>query len=95
MWYERAYNYGRGLVIVLYILVVLGIGQHSPQYLETVDNALRIFIGIVLVALFNPWTHTSFNQFHRKIVFTSGLMLLLSSSLGSYVQSIAHMPHKN
>ena len=70
MWYERAYNYGRGLVIVLYILVVLGIGQHSPQYLETVDNALRIFIGIVLVALFNPWTHTSFNQFHRKIVFT-------------------------
>jgi len=95
MWYERAYNYTRILVLVLYVLAVLGIGEHSPQYLEVIDNVLKIFIGIVLVALFNPWTHTSFNKFHRRIVFSSGLMLLLSSSLGTYVRSVAHIPQKH
>ena len=80
---------------LLYIIVLLGVGGFAPQYLEYLKSFLRIYIGFLLVIYYNPITYKErkFGEFDRQLVFSSGVFLLLSStiigSIESYLQSNA------
>jgi hypothetical protein len=74
---------------------LLGVGGFAPQYLEYLKSFLRIYIGSLLVIYYNPITYNErkFGEFDRQLVFSSGVFLLLSStiigSIESYLQSNA------
>jgi hypothetical protein len=80
---------------LLYIIVLLGVGGFAPQYLEYLKSFLRIYIGSLLVIYYNPITYKErkFGEFDRQLAFSSGVFLLLSStiigSIESYLQSNA------
>ena len=82
---------------VLYIIVLLGVGGFAPQYLEQLKSFLRIYIGSLLVIYYNPITYSErkFGEFDRQLVFSSGVFLLLSStiigSIESYLQNNAKL----
>ncbi len=63
-------------------------GRFSPKYLDIVDDVLKIVVGMTLVYFFNPFTKTVCTNFHRKVVFTSAIILLFSSSLKTILQNI-------
>jgi len=82
---------------ILYIIVLLGVGGFAPQYLDQLKSFLRIYIGSLLVIYYNPITYSErkFGEFDRQLVFSSGVFLLLSStiigSIESYLQNNAKL----
>ena len=74
---------------ILYIIVLLGVGGYAPQYLEQLQSFLRIYIGSLLVIYYNPITYNQrkFGEFDRQLVFSSGIFLLLTSTIIASIQS--------
>jgi len=54
------------------------------HYLKTF---LQIYIGILLVITYNPFTYKDhqFGEFDRQLVFSSGIFLLLSTTIVSSI----------
>ena len=94
---EVFFLYSLRASFILYIIVLLGVGGYAPQYLEQLQSFLRIYIGSLLVIYYNPITYNErkFGEFDRQLVFSSGIFLLLSStiigSIESYLQYNAKM----
>ena len=81
--YQKLFLYGLNLSYVLYLFVVLGITSVAPQYLSYLRTFLKIYIGLILVYFYNPFTYKekNFTIFDRKLVFSAGIFLLLSTTL--------------
>jgi hypothetical protein len=79
--------YSINISFILYIIVLLGVGGFAPQYLEILNTFLRIYIGCLLVITYNPFTYTNrqFGEFDRQLVFSSGIFLLLSTTIVSSI----------
>jgi hypothetical protein len=98
---EIFFLYSLRASFILYIIVLLGVGGFAPQYLEHLKSFLRIYIGSLLVIYYNPITYNErkFGEYDRQLVFSSGVFLLLSStiigSIESYLQSNAKMVISN
>jgi hypothetical protein len=84
---ELLFLYSINASYILYIIVLLGIGGFAPNYLDYLKAFLRIYVGFLLFINYNPFTYKErkFSDIDRKIVFSSGLFLLLSSTIiGSF-----------
>jgi hypothetical protein len=94
---ERLFLYSLNASFILYIIVLLGVGGYAPQYLETLKSFLRIYIGLLLVINYNPYTYTDrkFGEFDRQLVFSSGIFLLLTSTIISSIESYIQYKAKN
>jgi len=94
---EIFFLYSLRASFILYIIVLLGVGGFAPQYLEQLKSFLRIYIGSLLVIYYNPITYNErkFGEFDRQLVFSSGIFLLLTStiiaSIEGYLQYNAKM----
>jgi len=94
---ERIFLYSLNASFILYIIVLLGVGGYAPQYLEALKSFLRIYIGFLLVINYNPYTYTErkFGEFDRQLVFSSGIFLLLTSTIISSIESYIQYNAKN
>ena len=78
---------------ILYTIALLGVGGFAPEYLSYLKSFLRIYVGFLLFINYNPFTYKErkFGEFDRQLVFSSGVFLLLSStiigSIETYLQS--------
>mgnify|MGYP001298095993 CR=1 FL=1 len=86
--YQNIFQYGLNASYVLYFLAILGAGSMAPEYLSTLRGFLKIYIGLLLVGLYNPLTYKerNFTEQDRKLVFSAGVFLLLSTTLVSTVE---------
>lgn len=80
---EELYNYSVYAWYILYALSFLGLYSNAPEYLTTVDFILRTYVSLFLVFRFNPYTKVHFTEFDRKIIFSAGIFLILSSTVTS------------
>jgi len=87
--YEKIYNYGSIVFVILYIITIIGVWRDSPKYLQIVDDIFKIFIGLILIYIFNPVSKQQITQFHKRLVFSAGIMILLSSS---FKNILLHIP---
>lgn len=65
----------------LYILFAVGIFKSAPQYLETLDYYVKIYISLFLLWRFNPFRTINFTELDRKISFSAGLFLFTTSAI--------------
>ena len=86
---EQFFLYSLRASFLLYIIVLFGIGGFAPQYLEQLKSFLRIYIGSLLVIYYNPITYSErkFGEFDRQLVFSSGIFLLLTSTIIASIES--------
>tara|TARA_Y100000780_G_C13557099_1_gene367641 strand:- start:496 stop:816 length:321 start_codon:yes stop_codon:yes gene_type:complete len=75
-------------IYILYILVFLGLWGGAPQYLNDLNYYLKIFVGTILTYTFNPFYEIKFDNIHKDIAFTAGIILLTSTSLSSFKERI-------
>ena len=80
---KEIFLYALYVSYVLYFIVLIGIGGYAPQYLNYMRDFLKYYIGILLIILYNPFTYKErkFEKFDRKLVFSAGLFILLSTTL--------------
>ena len=89
---ELVFIYSINISFLLYIIVLLGIGGFAPQYLDHLKTFLQVYIGILLVINFNPFTYKErqFGEFDRQLVFSSGIFLLLSNTIIGSFETYLH-----
>ena len=76
------------LFVVLYIMSYLGIWGESYAHLDTLNEVYKIFIGLVLIYFFNPWSKEKLTDFNKKIAFSAGLVLIFTSSISVLIKEI-------
>ena len=88
--YKEIFYYSINITFLLYVLVILGITQFAPKYLVFFREFLKLFIGFLLVIFYNPFIkfHKKIDITDRKIFFSSGLLLILSSVFYTYIEII-------
>ena len=87
--YEKIFLYSVNLSFILYFLALLGVGSYVPIYLENLKSLLKIYVGVLLFVRYNPITYKDkkFSEFDRQLVFSSSLLLLLSTALISGIEN--------
>lgn len=65
----------------LYILFAVGVVKSAPQYLETLDYYVKIYISLFLLWRFNPFRKIQFTELDRKISFSAGIFLLTTTAV--------------
>ena len=97
-WYETVFIYVTYVVYFLFIVTGIGISNYlglsedkAHEYLDRLDYFRQIYIGITLLLVFNPWTKTKYcTEFHKKIIFTSSIFLLLPPTV-SLLKEVRNM----
>lgn len=80
---------------ILYIIAYLGIKYYDPKYLDMLENIIKYYVIGFLLIRFNPFSSNKFNEFDRKIVFSSAIFLLSTTSViqyGKNVNILAYFP---
>jgi len=70
-----------------YLAVAFGIFEKNPEYLETLDFWLKVFMASFLILRFNPFTYTRFTEFDRKVVFSTGMFLFTVTIVDTYLKT--------
>lgn len=83
---ERAYNVLKYGMLIIYILVIFGVGTQAPQYLQLTEVIFMTLIAIILIYFFNPLTKTICNNFHRQVAFSAGVAILLQLSIFKFLE---------
>jgi hypothetical protein len=76
----------------------LGVWGESYTHLDTLNEVYKIFIGLVLIYFFNPWSKEKLNEFNKKIAFSAGLVLIFTSSISVLIKDtpiIRKIPYLN
>jgi hypothetical protein len=85
--YKKILLYALNISFIFYILILLGISRYVPKYLDTLKIILKIYIGLILVFFYNPYSYKkSIDKFDRKMLFSTGLILLFSTALFQSVE---------
>jgi hypothetical protein len=84
--HEKLYLYSMYVLYVLYIVSFFGLYDKSPGYIMLINYYLKLYISIFLIINFNPYSHkTSFSLFDKKIIFSSGIFLLTTTTITEYL----------
>ncbi len=88
--HETIYTYTLYASYILYAIVLFGITKFAPQYLEYLKNFIKIYISLLLIIKFNPFAKSGkhLSDFDRKVVFSAGIYLLLTTSIISIVEVV-------
>lgn len=86
--HENVYTYTIYITYLLYGLAIFGITNYAPAYLDILKNIIKIYVSFILIIKFNPFSKASkyMSDFDRKIVFSSGVFLFLSTSIISIIE---------
>jgi len=86
------FNYIIFISYFLYIIIALGISASAPQYLETIQYWVKIYISLFLIWRFNFFRKIQFTDLDRKVAFSAGLFLftttILNQILTNYLKEI-------
>ena len=75
------------IIHIVYIAVLVGLVDSAPQYIDTLESYIKVYVALFLVLRFNTYTGTShFTPLDRKIVFSAGVIVLSTSALDWLVQ---------
>ncbi len=89
-WYQQIYLYSIYISFLLFALTFTGVANIEPLYAVYLRRFLQYYICLFLIIRFNPYIkHSNISKrdtlFDRKIAFTSGIFLLLSTSIMDYI----------
>ena len=84
---KNFYNIVNITITILYLIAVTGIVIVDSNYITLLDNIIKFCVSIFLIIKFNPITSEDINKFDKKIVFTAGMFLFLSSSITIFIKN--------
>ena len=74
------------LSYVLLFISALGISQTAPEYLDSMEYYIRIYICLFLMWRFHPLREApEFTELDRKIAFSAGAFILTTTALNQYL----------
>jgi hypothetical protein len=81
---NKAFNIFIIISYTLLIALMLGVSKNAPQYLNKIDQYVKIYISLFLLYRFNPlWGTTKFTDLDRKIAFSSGVFIFTTTAINA------------
>ena len=74
--------------VLLYVLYYTNFWGKSYKYLDILNEVYAIFLGIVLMYYFNPYKKEKLNEFHKKIAFSAGILIILTTSISALIDEV-------
>lgn len=74
--------------VLLYVLYYTNFGGKTYKYLDILNEIYAIFVGIVLIYYFNPYNKEKLNEFHKKIAFSAGILIILTTSISALIKEV-------
>lgn len=71
------------ITYAVYGFTLLGISKTAPQYLNELDNYVKIYIALFLLWRFNMFRKIEFTELDRRIVFSAALFLLATTAVNN------------
>jgi hypothetical protein len=71
---------------ILYFMITLGLSVNAPEYLNTIQSFMRIYISIFLIYRFNSFRTVKFTDYDAKISFSAGLFLLGTTAIDGIIK---------
>lgn len=92
-YYRKIYEYMLYISYLLFGLAFTGIYNINPYYLSLLNNIIKYYVCIFLLIQFNPFFEIKEEncnefEFNRKIAFSAGIFLLLTTSITDYASYI-------
>lgn len=84
-YYKKLLNISFYLSYILYGLILIGFYNIAPEYLNTLNLFMKIFISSFLIIYFNPFSNHEFNKFDKKVIFTGGIFLLMTTTVADFI----------
>lgn len=71
---------------ILFAIAFTGIYNIDPSYLTTLNAIIKYYVCLFLLVQFNPYieTKTLDTEFTKRIVFSAGIFLLLTTGITDY-----------
>ena len=82
---EQTYTGLKSGILILYVIIILGVWKQAPEYLLIIENIFTLVIAFVLLYFFNPFVKTICNNFHRKVAFSAGIVMVLQISIFQFL----------
>jgi len=71
---------------ILYILIALGLSVKAPEYLDTLQYYVKLYVSLFLMYRFNPFRRVRFTNLDAKIAFTAGALLFTTTYINVIIQ---------
>lgn len=71
----------------LYFAIAFGLSINAPQYLNTLNSYVKIYVSLFLILRFNPFRKVKFTELDGKIAFSSGMFLLTTTALNAIIKT--------
>jgi hypothetical protein len=82
----RVFNIIIWVTWILYILIALGLSVRAPEYLDTLQYYVKIYICLFLMYRFNPFRRVRFTSLDAKIAFRAGIFLFTTTYINVIIQ---------
>lgn len=95
--FEYFYYLIKYLIYIFYIISFLNIWNRAPDYLNYLLNLWQIFVGFILIALYNPYYRLIGNKIKYDVAYNAGFLIILTlitKLFGSYNDIIKNVIDK-
>lgn len=75
------------MIHVGYIALAVGALSNEPKILSIIDYWIKVFVGLFLLYRFNPYVHIKFTEFDRKVVFSAGMFMFVTTIVNTYLRT--------
>ena len=80
---QNSYLYLSFLSTLLFVNNVIGILYIDPNFIQLFNSIFVGLVSLLLIYYFNPLKSGQLTRFHKKIGFTSGLLLMSTAGMRS------------
>lgn len=92
---ERFFDIFTYFSYFLILVSFLGLSNIAPEFLDSIDYYIRIYICLFLIWRFNPFIKTNtFTDLDRKIAFAAGMFIITTTALNQYFVDIKEKVRK-
>lgn len=75
------------ITTILYIIIALGLSASAPEYLDSLNSFIKIYVSLFLIYRFNPFRRVRFTGLDAKISFSAGVFLLATTAMASVLKN--------
>lgn len=93
-YYERLFKLLTWSWYLLYGLAYTNTWEHAAELLHKITFYYKIFVALVLIWFFHPFTNSDFTPTHKSIVFSAATFILFSEGLMNIFHYLANDANK-
>ena len=78
--YHKFFVFLKFLIVLIFVLSKFHVSNFSHKLEKLVENIFAIYVGVVVIFVFWPWTERNIDKHDKMLVLSAGTLLLLTKN---------------